>query len=97
MKDPSFLGDLKTIQHIKYEYIRLFFEIENIFTSTLDYLETYYPNSVEMIDFMELIGSGSPNNNWAIGVQMQMVEDGVFEIETNLQDGFIKIEWTGLN
>jgi len=90
INNPSFQADLKTIQHLKEEFIRDFSEIENIYITTLDFLNKNYPSSIDYINKMEVIGSGLPNSSWAIGVPMVKMEDGVFEIEMQLISGDIK-------
>ena len=90
LEDLSFQADLKTIQYIKQKYLSQLFELENIYTSTLDFLDKNYPNSKDHITKMEIIGSGIEISNWAIGIPMIKTKEGVFEIELDLIPGEIK-------
>ncbi len=90
LKNPSFQADLKTIQYMKQEYVRDLFGLENVYTSTLGFLDKNYPNSMDNIDNIEIIGSGIPSSNWAFGIPMTRISDGIFEIELELIPGEIK-------
>ena len=65
-------------------------EIENIGKSTLTFLDKNYPNSIDHIDKMEIIGSVIPSSNWAIGIPMKKISEGAFEIVLELINGEIK-------
>jgi len=75
---------------MKQDYVRQLFELENIYTSTLDFLDKNYPNSKDYIDKIEVIGSGIPSSNWAIGIPMKKISEGVFKIQLDLIPGEIK-------
>jgi hypothetical protein len=90
LDDRSFIADLKSIRNIKNKFLRDIHESINIFTSTLDFLDNNYPNSKDYIEEMEIIGSGIPSSNWAIGNPMNKKTEGVFEIELELISGEIK-------
>ncbi|WP_445732222.1 DUF6090 family protein [Mariniflexile sp.] len=98
INEPGFIADVKSMQLIKKSILR---SSPNYFKngqSILAFIAKNYPNSINKIEKMELIGTGVPNGNWAIGLPMKMLEDGIFELQTQLVDGEIKFRadsnWT---
>lgn len=99
IKSPSFISDLKTIRALKnHTYVNIP-DIQEILNSSLTFLEDNYPDAVNNINYMEIIGDGTLIGNWgSIGIPMNYVENGIFEIETELFNGHLKFRtdsnWT---
>ncbi|PKP13035.1 MAG: hypothetical protein CVU08_07500 [Bacteroidetes bacterium HGW-Bacteroidetes-3] len=98
INDPAFIADVKSIQLIKKNFLKSIPDYLNNGELTLAFLGKNYPNSIIKIQKMELIGTGIPNGNWAFGFPMKLIDDGVFELQTQLVDGEIKFrtdsDWT---
>lgn len=96
----AFLSDLKTYQGWKMQFLQSYDELYQSLLSILNDLETNYPQLKFGIQYMEVIGTGTPLDNWATGIPMERDPDNskIWHLRTELRDGGIKFRtdpaWT---
>lgn len=93
IKDDDFIADLMSIKNIKTEMIVFNQSIKNSSDSFLEYLKQYDQDTDYSIQYMEIIGTGLIDGQWATGVPMHKKNkdnDSVWFIEQELTDGKVK-------